>query len=121
GSAGALAVTGTIDGALPYAWAGAMFTPGDRPMAPVDLSAKKEVRFWARGDGKTYRVMIFAQSKGFTPLVRSFTAGPEWKEIVIPFSAFGGGINGSDLMGLIFTGGPAAGGFAFQIDGVRFQ
>ncbi|HEX5725689.1 MAG TPA: CIA30 family protein [Longimicrobiaceae bacterium] len=120
GSAGALAVTGNIQGPLPYAWAGVMFSPGQQPMQPVNLSGRKEIRFWARGDGKTYRVMIFVESSGFTPLIRTFTAGPEWTEHVFPFSAFGG-TDGRDLMALIFAGGPTPGDFAFQLDDVRFQ
>jgi hypothetical protein len=120
GTARSLAVTGTVSDALPYAWAGAMLSPGAQMMAPADLSAARAVHFWARGDGKTYRVMIFAQSKGYTPLIQSFTASPEWKEYTIPFSAFGG-IDGHDLMAVIFAGGPAPGTFAFQVDEVGFR
>lgn len=97
-----------------------MFSPGPQPMAPANLASKKEVTFWARGDGKTYRVMIFAESKGYTPQIQSFVAGSEWKEYVYPLSAFGG-IDGHDIMALMFVGGPQAGPFAFQIDGVRFR
>jgi hypothetical protein len=119
-SAGALAITGTISAALPYAWGGAMFSPGPQMMAPANLATKKEVRFWAKGDGKTYRVMIFAESKGYTPLMQSFVTGSEWKEYVFPLSAFGG-IDGHDLMALMFVGGPQPGPFAFQVDDVRFR
>ena len=120
GSAGALEVTGTISPALPYAWGGAMYSPGQQVMAPANLSARKEVAFRARGDGKTYRVMIFAQSKGYTPLMQTFVAGPDWKEYVFPLSAFGG-TDGHDLMALMFVGGPQPGPFAFQVDDVRFR
>jgi len=120
GSAKSLEITGTISNAVPYAWAGAMFTPGEQMMMPVNLSSKREVRFWARGDGKTYRVMIFAESKGFTPQMQSFVAGAEWKEFVFPLSAFGG-TDGRDLMALIIAGGPAPGEFSLRIDDVRFR
>jgi len=120
GTARSLAVTGTIDGALPYAWAGAMLSPGAQMMAPADLSAARAVHFWAKGDGKTYRVMLFAQSRGYTPLVQTFVAGPEWKEYTLPFAAFGG-IDGHDLMAVIFAGGPTPGTFAFQVDEVGFR
>jgi hypothetical protein len=46
------------------------------------------------------------------PLTQTFVAGPEWKEYVIPFSAFGG-MDGHDFMALLFVGGPVAGAFAF--------
>ena len=120
GSAKSLEITGTISPALAYAWGGAMFSPGTQMMSPVNLSSKKEVSFWARGDGKTYRVMIFADSKGYTPLTQTFVAGAEWKEYVFPFSAFSG-IDGHDLMALMFVGGPQGGPFAFQVDDVRFR
>src|SRR5262249_36753911 len=56
GTAHALRITGEVDGALPYAWSGAMFTPGSRIFEPVDLSAKHGIKFWAKGDGATLRV-----------------------------------------------------------------
>jgi hypothetical protein len=120
GSAKSLAIAGTISDALAYAWAGAMFSPAAQPMQPANLSAKKEIRFWAKGDGKPYRLMIFAQSRGYTPLVQSFTPGADWKEFTIPISAFSG-IDGHDILGVLFAGGPQPGSFALQIDDVRFR
>jgi hypothetical protein len=118
GTQRSLALSGTISGAVPYAWAGAMFVPGATMVGPVDLSATGGVHFWARGDGKTYRVMLFARSKGFMPLVQTFAAGPEWREYTIPFSAFG--TDGRDVTGVVFAGGPAPGAFSFQVDEVGF-
>jgi hypothetical protein len=120
GTAKALGISGTISPALPYAWAGAMYSPGAQMMSPVNLSSKKELRFWAQGDGKTYRVLLFAESKGFAPLAQTFVAGPEWKEYSFVLTAFGG-IDGHDLMAIIFAGGPAPGAFSFRIDDVRFH
>ena len=120
GTAKSLAISGTISNAIAYAWAGAMFSPGAQPMQPANLSAKKEIRFYAKGDGKPYRIMVFAQSRGFTPLTQSFTPGAEWKEFVVPFSAFGG-IDGRDVMAVLFAGGPQPGAFSFQIDEIRFR
>jgi hypothetical protein len=64
GTAKALLVSGTIDGSLPYAWYGAMWSPTPVPMQPANLSSKNELHFYAKGDGKPVRVMVFAQSKG---------------------------------------------------------
>jgi len=119
-SKAALTITGQIAGGLAYAWAGAMFSPGAAPMAPVNLSSNKEITFWAKGDGKTYRVMLFAQSLGFMPAMQTFVAGPEWKQYRFALAQFNG-MKGHDLTGVVFAGGPAAGAFSFQIDGVRFQ
>jgi imidazolonepropionase-like amidohydrolase len=118
-SAKAMRMTGTVDGGLPYAWAGAAFMPATVPLQPVDVSAATEVAFWARGDGKTYRVMLFAQSRGMMPMTRTFVSTPEWKEYVIPLSAFG--TDGKDMIMLIFAAGPAPGTFEFFIDNVRFR
>ena len=120
GSRGSLAINGTIAGDLPYAWSGAMYFPGAAPMTPVNLSSKKEIRFWAKGDGKTYRIMVFAQSRGRMPLVRTFVAGREWTEHVFPFAHFEG-IDGRDVMAILWGGGPTPGPFAFQIDELRLR
>jgi len=120
GSPKSLAIHGTISPAFNQPWAGAMFSPGPQPFQPANLSAKRELHFFTKGDGKTYRVFLFTESKGFTALTKTFTAGAEWNEIVIPISAFGG-TDGHDITAVIFSGGPDAGPFAFQIDHVRFQ
>lgn len=119
GSAKALRVAGTIDAALPYAWSGAMFTPATTPMQPANLSAAKELRFWAKGDGKSYRVMVFAQSRGMAPATRAFEVTGDWKEFTFPFTAFE--TDGKDVVMIIVAGGPAAGAFEFFIDNVRLQ
>jgi imidazolonepropionase-like amidohydrolase len=118
-TAKSLSVSGTIDGSLPYAWYGAMWSPSDVPMRPADLSSKKALHFSAKGDGKTVRVMVFAQSKGRIPLMQSFVAGPEWEEHTMTWNDFG--TDGSDIMAVIFAGGPAAGAFQFQVDEVRVE
>ena len=100
-------------------WAGVMLSPGDRPMAPANLSAHRDLRFWARGDGATYRVMLFLQSKGQIPMMRTFVASTEWKEHVFPFADFD--TDGRDLMGVVIAAGPAQGPFAFRLDDVRFR
>jgi len=119
GTAKALSIAGTIDPAIPYAWYGAMWSPTDVPMQAANLSSKKELRLHAKGDGKTYRVMIFSESKGMMPLQKTFTAGPEWSEVTMPWTAFG--IDGSDVMAIIFAGGPQPGPFALQIDEVALK
>lgn len=120
GTAKSLLVSGTIDPALPYAWYGAMWSPTAVPMQPANLSSKKELRFHAKGDGKPVRVMVFAQSRGMMPLMQTFVAGPEWQEVAMPWKSFGG-LDGSDVMAVIFAGGPAAGAFSFQVDEVAIR
>ncbi len=78
GSKGSMWITGNIVPGSPGSWAGAFFSPGSTAMAPVNLSSKKAVRFWVKGDGKTYLIMIFTQSLGYMPSIQSFSAGSDW-------------------------------------------
>lgn len=119
GTSKSLSITGTIDPSLPYAWYGAMWSPTAIPMQPANLSAKQELRFHAKGDGKTYRVMLFTQSSGRMPLIRTFTAGPEWAEVTMPWKAFG--TDGNGIMAIIFAGGPAGGEFGLQVDEIALK
>lgn len=112
---GALQIKGTIVGPMPFAWAGAMFSPGAQPFQPADLSSKKELRFRARGDGKTYRVLFFNASKGYMPRTETFTAGSEWSEHVFALG------EGKDMTSIMVVGGPEPGAFSLQIDDVRLR
>ena len=117
---GSLQVEGEVAGDLPYAWAGAIFYPGSRPMEPADLSAKKKIRFWAKGDGRTYSVMLFASSRGFAPAIQTFVAEPDWKEFTFAIKSFEE-LDGHDLMGFFIGAGLPSGKFSFQLDTVRFE
>lgn len=116
-SQAALLVTGEIKAGAPFAWAGAMFFPAKTPMTPVDVSKFKEVVFWTRGDGREYQVMMFATRFGNIPQSQAFTAGPEWREVIIPFKAFGD-MDGSDVRGILFSADTKPGRFSFAIDNV---
>jgi len=119
GDPGCLQISGTIDEAIPYAWSGALFAPGTRPFVPVNLSSKKAIHFWARGEGRTYRLMIFTQSGGYRPAQKTFVAGPEWKEFTFPFSDFN--TDGHDVGAILFAAGVPGGKFQFWIDDVRLE
>jgi len=121
GSAGTLEITGTLDAGLPFGWSGVMFTPGQTAMAPMNLSAKKELRFYARGEeGRSYAVMMFTRSKGQMPVMQRFTTSAEWKEVVLPIASFQG-IDGRDLMGIGFVASGTPGPFRLSIDEVRMR
>jgi hypothetical protein len=66
----ALHVTGEVLQGFAFPWSGVMFAPGPTPMAPVNLSSHKAIRFWAKGDGQTYQVMLFSQRLEFRPAFR---------------------------------------------------
>lgn len=117
GSSKSLAISGETKPGFAYAWAGMMFLPGTRAMAPADLSKFSGVSFWTKGDGRTYQLLLFATRLGRMPASKTFTAGPEWQQVTVPFSELG--LDGSDIMGIFVGGGMPHGTFRFQIDGVR--
>ncbi len=119
GSGRALLIKGEIVEAGSIRWAAAMFSPGKAPLTPANLSSKKALSFWARGEGKTFAVMVYAQSSGFIPKVAVFTVGPEWKEYVFPFEKFG--LDGSDIMGLAVGASTTPGLFTLMIDNFRLK
>ena len=104
----------------PYPWAGAMFFPGPQPMAPADLSRFKNLVFWTRGDGGTFRVIMFAERLGYIPSSsRSRRDRPGGKSFM-PLSSFGN-LDGSDLRAVLFSAGAGQEAFRLQIDSVRFR
>jgi len=125
GSKGALDVSGEVVGGsgAPFLFAGALYSPGPSMMAPANLSTKKEIGFWAKGDGKTYTLLVLTASRsgnsGEMPAMTSFVAGPEWKKYTFPFSTFQ--TDGSDLTALGFIKVMAPGKFDFQIDQVEIK
>lgn len=119
-SQGALLITGTIEDRPQPRWAGMMFSPGEAMFSAANLSAKKSISFSAKGDGKTYLVMLFFQRKGFQPSILTFVAGSEWKQHRFALRDFSG-CEGTDIVGLFFGAGSDAGPFALQIDDVRFE
>lgn len=121
GSPGALEVAGTLDAGLPYGWSGVMFTPSQSAMAPVNLSSKKELRFFARAEeGRSYAVMMFTRSKGQMPVIRRFATAGDWKEVVLPIASFDG-MDAHDLMGIAFVASGTAGAFKLLIDDVKLR
>jgi len=87
---------------------------------PANLSAKKSLSFWVKGDGRTYQLMVFARSGGGNPVMQPFTATANWQRVRFPFASLGGS-DGYDLTALQFMAGPEAGKFNFQIDDLRLD
>jgi imidazolonepropionase-like amidohydrolase len=115
GTKKSLQVTGEIIGGVPYNWAGAMFSPGAHFFAPANLSKASGLQFWAKGDGKTYRIMFFTAGGGSIPRVATFVAGANWNHYSMPFSTFNDS-DGHDVEAILFSGGPEAGKFNFRLD-----
>ena len=95
------------------------FSPGSAMMAPANLSSKKAIAFKARGDGKTYQVMLFSGSFA-APRPARPSRPAHWEDHRIPLADFDGA-DGSGLMGVFFGGSDEAGPFELYIDDVRFE
>jgi beta-glucosidase len=123
GTKGALEVDGeVIASGGPFGFAGALYSPGQSIMQSVNLSNKKSISFWAKGDGKTYSLLALTDQRDGSngePAMQPFVAGPEWKQYTFAFSDFE--TDGSDIKGLGFIHLQEPGAFSFQIDQVEIK
>jgi imidazolonepropionase-like amidohydrolase len=118
---GALSVSGEIKTGFAFPWSGAMYFPARAAMQPADFASRKELVFKARGDGRTYSVMLFSgvQMQSM-PSIKTFVAAAEWKEVRIALADFAGA-DLARVRGFAFTAGQPAGTFAFEIDDVEVK
>src|SRR5690554_3474190 len=87
----------------------------------VDFSARTELVFQVRGDGRSYSAMLFSgPSVQGVPSMLPFQAGPEWTEVRLALADFPGG-DPSQLRGIAFTAGQPAGTFEFFLDDVELR
>jgi beta-glucosidase len=120
GSKGALQVTGELLPGASFTWAGVAFHPGASADEAVNLSSKKTLSFWAKGDGKSYAVAVMTESSaGQMPGIQPFVAGPEWKQYTFPWSDFK--TEAHDVTGIAFAHAQDAGKFEFEIDEVEIK
>jgi len=124
GSRGALQVSGElVAGGGPFIFAGALYSPASAPMQPANLSSKKAISFWAKGDGASYTLLVLTEARngqnGEAPAMTSFVAGPEWKQYTFPFSVFE--TDGSDLSGIGFIKVSGPGKFQFELDQMEIK
>lgn len=87
--------------------------------ATTDLSATKELRFSAKGEGKPHVVMVFTVSGGSMPVMRTFTPGPAFTEHVFAWSDFVG-LKPTEIQG-IWIGAVDPGAFRLVIDNVELK
>lgn len=120
GTHGSLLLKGTVAEGLPYAWSGTMWFPGKGAFSPVDVSAKNRLTFWAKGDGKTYRVVAYSAKGGMVPTSKTFATAAEWKAYDFPLAEFEG-VDPKALTGIGFVAGPAPGAFEFQVDEITLK
>ncbi len=119
GSRGAMKLSGEIVPGGSALYAGALFSPGPGMFQPVNLSSKKALSFWAKGEAKTCAVDFFVQSLGFRPVIATFAIGPEWKEYQFSFVDLK--IDGTGVMGIFIGAAQDPGPFTLYIDNVRLK
>ena len=124
-SRGALEVSGEVGPALQYPFVGTSFLPNGIEGAEwanqglMDYSAKKELRFYARGDGQSYTVVIMGPALDAIPAMFPFVAGADWQPVSIQLQD----LSSVDMkrVKLISIGSMTPGPFRFQIDDVRLN
>jgi imidazolonepropionase-like amidohydrolase len=116
GSRGALEIRGELrPRGQRGSWAGALWSPGTGAFHPVDLSARKGFRFLARGDGKTYTVMVFTGSRGFIPAAQTFKPGKQFAAVHFTWSQFDD-LDGKDITAVLVGQTTTTGAFQLAID-----
>jgi hypothetical protein len=119
-SKGALQIDGEIVPNPNFAWAGVLFAPSGSPEEPANLSSKKTISFWAKGDGKNYALAVTTEATaGGMPAIKTFIAGADWQQIKFAISDFA--TDGSDITGLAFAHAQEPGRFEFEIDQVEIK
>jgi len=81
--------SGTLgDNRPPYSWAQLQVFL-NQTKGPQDLRGYRSVRFWAKGDGGRYQVVLAKQAvTDYDHFKQEFVAGTEWTQVVLPVSAF---------------------------------
>src|SRR5574337_185493 len=121
GPHGALRVTGEVKPGFQFGpWAGAIWFPGHEPMQPADLSAKKELTFWARGTPGSHNLMLASGSPNGIPLYASFVITKQWKEYHMPLATSFPNADWEHVYYLAFAAG-TNGKFRFDLDQVSLQ
>ncbi|MEM9303576.1 MAG: CIA30 family protein, partial [Pseudomonadota bacterium] len=115
---GALTISGEIRSGFPFPWAGAIWFPGDQPMAPVDFGERETLRFRVRGEPRSYTVMMFGETMSGIPPSQTFSVTDAWQEIEMPLEGFR--VDGV-ISGVSFVAQQPHGAFAFEVDDVRID
>lgn len=113
-----LVMTGALTDDFIAPWAGIGFSPGTKPFAPANLGAAKAIRFWARGEGKSFAVMGFSPATGQRPVVSAIEVGAEWREVTVPFAEMKG-FDPAQAMMLMVVASPRPGPFRIELADIR--
>ena len=115
-----LALSGEVVAGAAYAWSGTIMFPASEPFAPADLSGKKGIVFWAKGDSQTHQILFYSKETGYIPSLQTFTCGAEWQQFSFAFSDFPN-INSAQVTAIGFYAGPKPGRFTFSLDEIELE
>jgi imidazolonepropionase-like amidohydrolase len=113
---GALELTGAVAPGLPFAWAGAMWFPGDPPFSPRDLSGTGGFAFRLAGEGPGFQVSVFHAAGGVTPVNRPVELSPGddgWTRVHFTWEELG--VNPTGITGITLAAGTAPGAFRYRL------
>jgi len=116
GTAGSLAIDGSLDPKSPMPWAGVAYYPGYLVESLANLSHWDGVSFRVKGDRSEVTLMAMSDYEKM-PAIKSFPVTKEWQKITVPFKDLGS--DGKNIMAFIIGAANAPGPFHLQIDDLR--
>jgi hypothetical protein len=120
-SPGALEVTGTIGDGMQYPFAGTAFFPNGTANGKLtDYRGRKELRFFARGDGRQYLVVFLGATQDGIPPMYGFTAAADWQEVVVPLDEMVG-LDLAAVHGMVIGSNGPLGDFRLELDGIELR
>jgi imidazolonepropionase-like amidohydrolase len=102
-----------------YLWPGIVFTPSGLRRTPADLSSKSGLRFWAKGDGRTYRVVLVGAGGQRDFQERAFKPTADWQEYHFAFADFQG-VASNQIQSVILAASHDIGHFEIYFDEISF-
>jgi len=115
----AIEVTGHLDPSATSPWAGVALHPGDRPLAPADLSDWAGLSLWLRQDDERPVVvmLVLASRSRASPPTALLEADGLWTAKHVAWGDFDGS-DGHDVRAIAFlVAGPPGGAFRFHLAG----
>jgi ABC-2 type transport system permease protein len=120
-SRGALEVSGTIGDGIQYPFAGTAFFPnGTEEGKLMNFAGRRELTFYARGDGRQYIVVFLGATPGGIPPMYGFSTTAEWQQVRIPLAD----VLGLDLArvhGIVIGNNGPLGDFRVELDDVQLR
>jgi ABC-2 type transport system permease protein len=121
GTRGALEISGTLGDGMAYPFAGTAFFPNGTDEGKLtDYRGRKELRFFARGDGRQYTVVFLGATQGGIPPMYGFGTNSEWQEVRIPLADVVG-LDLARVHGIVIGSMGPIGDFRLDLDGIELR